>query len=169
MGYNICHGHYFHATFKWGISLAISKSSHGPQLFDFNSWCAQDIIFDYWDGLGKDGWIHKNYKADTPMANVKWGASNTSYLEGSGEGCWRGGRVFWNKWKSSINYGKTKWIYTKTKHPSGCRCVSHQIGEAYANSKPTSAPKVVVMKEDWEPNIGLAILGEEKSKIHQFL
>jgi hypothetical protein len=27
----------------------------------------------------------------------------------------------------------------------------------------------VVMKEDWEPNIGLAILGEEKSKIHQFL
>ncbi len=113
MGYNICYGHYFHATFKWGISLAISKSSHGPQLFDFNTWCPQDIIFDYWDGLGKDGWTHKNGKADTPMANVKWGASNTNYLEGSGQGCWRGGRVFWNKWKSSIDYGKTRWIYIK--------------------------------------------------------
>jgi len=94
MGYKICHAHYCHATFKWSISLANLKSSHGPWLFDLNSWCAQDIIFVYRDGLSKDGWTHKNFKVETPMEKLKWKAFKTSYLEGRGQGCWRGGRFF---------------------------------------------------------------------------
>jgi hypothetical protein len=40
---------------------------------------------------------------------------------------------------------------------------------AYATNKPINAPKVVVLENNWEPNIELVIVGDERSKIHQFL
>lgn len=41
--------------------------------------------------------------------------------------------------------------------------------DAFIISKLISAPNVVVMEENWEPNIGDVIVRNEKNKIHQFL
>lgn len=67
------------------------------------------------------GKTHNNYKVEIPMANVGWGVLRISHLEISGHGCWRGGRFFQNKGKSSIGLAKIKLVFTKMKDPSGWR------------------------------------------------
>jgi hypothetical protein len=40
--------------------------------------------------------------------------------------------------------------------------IGYQIGDASITSKPINAPKVVVIEENQEPNIGPTIVGIEK-------
>jgi hypothetical protein len=60
-------------------------------------------------------------------------------------------------------------LWQKKTSKLGWSFINYQVGDASIISKPISAPKVVVMEENQDPNIGLAIVGSEKNMIHQFL
>lgn len=78
---------------------------------------------------------------------------------------------FFPKTKANIQLIWKIWMnLSKTRHPSSWRfCWSSNKHDALIISILASAPNVVVMEENWEPNIRHVVAKNEKNKIHQFL
>ncbi len=98
------------------------------------------------------------------MANVGWRLFTIDHWKGSGQGCWKGGRYFWDKRNFWIDHCKTRWMYANLQAIQAIRgFVKHQIGNAPTINKPTSAPKVMAITENWELNIGPIVVGMIKT------